>query len=406
LTARRGSAFNDAPPLSPKGPPLPPFALQIAARIAELQERVEALATPVAGPLVLIVPGLPGSELGKDGQKLWVDVAATREGRLLDLAYEAGAPPLDALGAIDLIYLQIQLRLRLSGHEVAVHPFDWRRPLPELGAELAARITAEGRQVHVVAHSVGGLVTRAAILTGAPNLGKVIMLGTPNRGTFTVVQGIRGQHWGLHLLSAVDGRHTAAELAARVFGTWPSVYAQLPVRGEPGALDLYDPASWPDEGPRPDPDLLRDAPAVQEWLAPSRGQFYLIAGYGLPTVDRVVRGGGGFEYLQTDGGDGWVPVRLATLDGYPTYYARCEHIGMPNDDAIIGAVEDLLARGATDRLPQALPEPPRDLPSSSDDTVLAPLFGGRLGTEIADGDIITVLADLLPPAQAEEGASR
>ena len=42
------------------------------------------------------------------------------------------------------------------------------------------------------------------------------MLGPPNRGTFTVVQGIRGTHWVLDLLSVIDGRHSAAELATAI----------------------------------------------------------------------------------------------------------------------------------------------------------------------------------------------
>ena len=371
------------------------------ARIVDLRDKLAALAAPAPGPLVLIVPGLPGSELGRGGEKVWCDFAAIREGRLLELAYQPGAPPLDALDAFDLIYLQLRLRLRLHGHDVAIHPFDWRRPLAELGAELAARITAEERVVHVVAHSVGGLVTRAATVVGAPNLGKVIMLGTPNGGTFAAVQGIRGKHWMLHVLSAIDAQHTAAELAAGAFATWPSIYAQLPARGELGDLDLYHPSSWPDDGPRPDPDLLQAAPAVQEWLARSRGQFYVIAGYGLPTIERITRRGAGFEYVQSDGGDGWVPVRMARLDGHPCYHARCGHIGMPNHDSIIRAVEDILARGETD-LPRALPSASRDLPPSFDDTVHAAPFGGRLGHDIADEDILAAFTNLVFPLLTEE----
>ena len=42
---------------------------------------------------------------------------------------------------------------------------------------------------------MGGLVARAAIALGAPNLGKVVMLAPPNHGSFSVVQSMRGSHW-------------------------------------------------------------------------------------------------------------------------------------------------------------------------------------------------------------------
>ena len=373
----------------------PSFASQIAARITELRQQIEARLAPTrgGGELVLIVPGLPGSELGKGGHKLWLDFAAVRGGRLLELAYDPGAPPLEVMGVFDLIYLQIQLRLRLRGYDVAVHPFDWRRPLPELGAELAVRLAAAGRQVHVVAHSMGGLVTRAATILGAPNLGKVILLGTPNHGSFTVVQGIRGRHWLLHLLSAVDAVHSADDLATGAFATWPSVYAQLPAGGD---LDLLDPRSWPSLGPRPQLDLLQGAPGVQEWLAGSRGQFHVIAGHGRATVDGVRRGDGGFVYLQSDGGDGWVPTRLARLDDCPCYFAASGHILMPNDEAVIVAVEDLLARGESD-LPQA-PPPPRALAPTSDRTPPPSPFGGRVGHDITEADVVDALTNLVEPA--------
>ncbi len=288
-------------------------------------------------PLVLIVPGLPGTKLGQGGEELWFDVSKARRGGLLNLAYQPGATPLDTLGVFNSVYGQLDVRLRFSGFDVAVHAFDWRRPLAELGDELAARVAAAPGEVHVVAHSMGGLVARAAIHRGAPNLRKVIMLGTPNHGTFAVVQGIRGAHWMLHAVSALDAQHTAAELAARVFSTWPSIYPQIPVPAADGDVDLRRLASWP-AGPGPRPELLEATSSVDAWRA-TEGDFHVIAGYGVSTVLRVVPHGSGFEYVQSDGGDGWVSTGRARLEGRPCHYVECGHLAMPNHNDVIEAVD-------------------------------------------------------------------
>ena len=47
------------------------------------------------------------------------------------------------------------------------HPFDWRMSIPELGRELAAKVHADpADEVFLVAHSMGGLVARAAVSPG------------------------------------------------------------------------------------------------------------------------------------------------------------------------------------------------------------------------------------------------
>ena len=61
--------------------------------------------------------------------------------------------------------MRIKLALRLAGYDADFHPFDWRQSIDVLGAELARRIAAEGKEVSLVAHSMGGLVSRAALKT-------------------------------------------------------------------------------------------------------------------------------------------------------------------------------------------------------------------------------------------------
>jgi pimeloyl-ACP methyl ester carboxylesterase len=367
----------------------------LLATVELLAERMRARKAPPDGPRVLVLPALGASSLGRRGsprdEVVWIDVRKIREGHLLDLAYDG--PQLEALDLFEPLYLQMILRLRLAGYDVGTHSFDWRRPIRNLGEELSARIRAEGREVHLVTHSLGGLVARAAAMVGTPNLGKVIMMGPPNHGSLAAVQGIRGNHWVLHGLAALDGCHGAAELSAKVFGTWPSMYEQFPVRATAAGFDLFDPDQWPAEGLHPRRELLLGAPPLHAWLAAATGQFHVIAGHGLPTAEYVEIRDDALHYRRSSGGDGFVAASSAQLEGYPCYHVHSAHVGMPNHNVVIGAVEDILARGTTDRLSQIAP-PSAPRPPFTERDVTEPPFQGRRSSEISAGDVRAALEEL------------
>jgi len=361
----------------------------VTSRIADLRQQLENVAISRRGETVIIVPGLGGSALRVGGQDLWLDVEAIREGLLVELAYDPMAPALKTAGAIDTIYLQLRLRLQLLGYDVVVHAYDWRRRIEDLGAELAARIAivGPGRPVHVVAHSMGGLVARAAAALGAASsLSKLILLGTPNGGTYAAAQGIRGTHWVLRALSVIDSRNSASALATGVFNTWPSVYQQLPREGE---VDFFDPRGWPQQGPQPRADLLRSSRWSRDGLVGDHVDTHSIVGHGWATVDGAKLGSRGFEYLQSDGGDGLVPASLAALNGYPSYFVPSGHIMMPNYQDVVDAVESLLDRGECD-LPRVMP-PVKRLASSSDEAPF-PLLG-RAGHDVTLADLYDAISN-------------
>jgi pimeloyl-ACP methyl ester carboxylesterase len=80
-------------------------------------------------------------------------------------------------------------RLRRLGYETRLLGYDsWGKSLPEICGRLAPRLamiaTAARGPLHLVGHSMGGLVARALIQRQRPaNLGRVVMLGTPNSGS-------------------------------------------------------------------------------------------------------------------------------------------------------------------------------------------------------------------------------
>ncbi|MCK7508695.1 MAG: alpha/beta fold hydrolase [Desulfobacterales bacterium] len=239
---------------------------------------------------MLILPGIMGSKLGKrrhfplPDDLVWFDPADIAVGKIADLALDSGERR-EPLGVMLLFYLKLKLRLEIAGYDADFFPFDWRQGLDRLGADLAASIREEkAEKVHLVAHSMGGLVARAAVDSVSKEVGRVVMLGTPNFGSFAPVQCIRGVYPVIKKLAFLDLDHSAEEIAGEVLNTFPGLYQMLPSRGKFSAVDLFDPGVWPKEGPQPAQSILEEVPGVQEKLAPGREGFYVIAGVDRETV--------------------------------------------------------------------------------------------------------------------------
>ena len=164
------------------------------------------------------------------------------------------------------------------------------------GRALAARLRAlRPARVAIVAHSMGGLVSRAALaLEHTRHIERLVLLGTPNCGSFAAVQALRGTYAVVRKVARLAQQASAESLAAEVFNTFPSLYELLPWGScSVAGGDLFDARSWPAAGPRPRVELLEAARATQCQLAPPDERFAVIAGVGAETVTAVRRRGAG-----------------------------------------------------------------------------------------------------------------
>ena len=325
----------------------------------------QAAATPVKDPglRVIVVPGIMGSQLGLlrkpplPNDVLWVDPIDIQLGRLAMLrisAPRATAPPANiiSLGVVIYSYLKLKLHLRAAGFAAVFHDYDWRLGVDELGRSFAERLRNEPcERLAVVAHSMGGLVARAAVvLPGAERVQRVILLGTPNYGSFAAIQALRGTYAVVRKLARLAGGATAESLAGEVFNTFPSLYHMLPAGHASDGTDLFDAATWPTSGPRPDPVLLEHARTVQSALAQPDSRFACIVGIDQETVTSVRRRNDDFVYTITRHGDGTVPAISAALPGATVHYAPVAHSDLTRDPVVAAAVIDLLSSGTTTRL--------------------------------------------------------
>jgi pimeloyl-ACP methyl ester carboxylesterase len=329
-------------------------------QLAALARRAQRVPLAADALRVLIVPGIMGSQLGLrrpaplPDDILWLDPIDIQQGRLAALRV-GDAVPIVPLGAVLYSYLPLKLYLRGRGFAAELFDYDWRLSVAELGGMLAGRLGAlRAARLAIVAHSMGGLVARAALAHSASgHIERLVLLGTPNCGSFAAVQAVRGSYAVVRRLAQLALRASAEELAAGVFNSFPSLYDLLPSGACAPDARLFQSAAWPRSGPQPRAELLERAHGTQRLLAPADARVTAIVGVGIETVTAVARRRDDFVYTMTRHGDGTVPAVSAALPGARCVYARVAHSELTRDPLIAASIADLLRHGATHRLPRS-----------------------------------------------------
>ncbi len=331
----------------------------------ETEQELSRLARRAAGmrggPRLLILPGLMGSSIGllrKNGSVdvTWFDPVEIAQGELVKLALPAGHKYW-AVGVLKFAYERLRLVLRLAGFDATFHPYDWRRDIRWNGRELADRLLREKRQdVVLVGHSMGGLVARGALAhKGGERIGRVVQLGTPNKGVFVAVQALRGTYPLVRRVAMLDLKHSADDLAREMLTTLPGLCGLLPAASLCKDFDPFDPGQWP-EGPRPDAALLEAARESIAALPPPDERFRLIAGFGQDTVLGLRHTGRKLQFGRGPAGDGTVPLALAHWPSLRTWYVEETHGSLPGNAEVGRAVADLARGDETAALPRVLPQ--------------------------------------------------
>jgi pimeloyl-ACP methyl ester carboxylesterase len=310
------------------------------------------------GRLVFILPGMMGSRLAwmqrRTAHLIWLHPAAIGEGALARLALP-GARNIRALGVMLPGYLKLKLSLEVAGFRPVFHPFDWRRDLETLARGFMQAVEATGgSKVLVAAHSMGGLVARAALaLDKRRRIQRLVQIGAPNAGSFAPVQALRAAYPTVRKVAALDHTTTADELARRVFLSLPGLYQTLP--SADGRNDLFDVRRWPNDGLEPHARMLARARRVRERLPPADARCRVIVGTDQETVVDARRSDGGFEYEFRRAGDGTVPCERAQWPGAATWYIAENHGALTQNDVALGALAELLLTGDTTRLSTQAP---------------------------------------------------
>ena len=342
---------------------------------------------------VVVLHGIMGGELtrvptGKAGIQIWLNIPRVVWG---EFAYcrlnddgRTEKYDIRVTGILKRYYGELLLYLHSQGWNVKPFWYDWRKDVRTSASLLESQLRnwfPDEGPVHFVAHSMGGLVVRAFMKmyqerwNALANRGsRLIMLGTPNFGSFSTVQVLTGMESTLRLLARLDFRNSLRDICG-IASTFPGCYQMLPSPEAMPAMEvLYQPETWR-QLPALSQRHLADARRFQQWLNEgTEAQSIYIAGYNKPTACDIQRKSDTELFPITDfdhatnekfyrftlDGDGTVPHSLGFLkDEKPifnqVYYVEEEHGRLPVNRYVMQGVHELLRDNTTSTLSSVEP---------------------------------------------------
>ena len=217
---------------------------------------------------------------------------------------------------------------------------------------------------------------------------RLIMLGTPNNGSFVIPRLLVGQERVLKLLSLIDIAHSGEELLA-IISQYPGVLEMLP--NKDGYSYFYK-KTWDDLHSVdnkgwivPKDDRLEKAYQFRKALDNScidTERMLYIAGRAPSTpigleIYTDEEAGKKLRFIATSRGDGRVPWDTGIPNGIKTWYMEAEHGDLAACEEGFSAIKDILISGTTAKLSSTPPIVER----------------GAVETFSVDPDIVTVFPD-------------
>ena len=359
-------------------------------------------ANPADRPAVFVLPGILGSNLKFHGKRIWLGFRFVNG--LKQLAWDpATAASVEPDGPIGSVYDDLIERLA-DTHEVIPFAYDWRRPIEDEAGRLAAAVDAAlaarnlSRQpVRLLAHSMGGLVARTMRLEKpetwqrmmAREGARLLMLGTPNGGSWAPMQTLSGDDTFGNALVAFGALFDNGGARRMMAGMPGFIQIQASLLDPELALDkastwqkladddmaaLRERSIWHNEGSQrtiyewgaPPQSVLDQAVKLRrrldaqvETLGADAAKMLLVVGHAPFTPAGIVQTSDGLEYLNTpDDGDGRVTLQSALLPGVRTWRVDAEHGKLPAEESAFAAYIELLSTGQTRQIDLLEPAPP------------------------------------------------
>jgi pimeloyl-ACP methyl ester carboxylesterase len=331
---------------------------------------------------LLFLPGIMGSSLGSEqlGGIWWLDLMNTGAVDKLGLSPDGLS---DAEPGSEIVPLTTDYRYTAflaacrdeSGLRHDRLAYDWRKSLRLSADAVRDRImkiaeTNGGQSVHVVGHSMGGVLIRVALMVHGdelwPRVGRIVFLGTPHYGSPAIGGYLKNHFWGFNMMvvlakllerSTFRSMRGALGLLPAPIGVYPGTRS-----GEehPCAnFNMYEASAWhldlPAEEAARLQAVLDDAAALHRDLYQSheqlpqeqRDRMAVIAGVGYDTLFRLEYHRRMFLWEHMNKitrqdqhnpnrlGDGRVPVPSAALEHIAeTRYVRGVHGSLPNIPAV------------------------------------------------------------------------
>lgn len=220
-------------------------------------------------PLLVLLPGIMGSNLGKPDDEAWLDIPDLLTGGIFKLKIDKAN--IGAIGIVASAYEKlVNYAKEEEDWEVLVFPFDWRKSTKEAGERLADTLQllmdrAPEQKIALMAHSMGGLVVRDLIfrhttiwerLVKRPRF-RCLLLGTPWKGAYAIPQLIVGKGKRIRSLNRLVYYESKKDLL-KIFGQYPGLFELLPIDNK-GIFEK-----------KPFWELLENLTWFQNWHVPTK----------------------------------------------------------------------------------------------------------------------------------------
>jgi tetratricopeptide (TPR) repeat protein len=326
-------------------------------------------------PAVFVLPGIMGSLLERKKNCIWLDYPELMIGGLGKIK-DIHDSSIKATGLLGEYYDRL-CKYLADSHEVLPFAYDWRNAIrdaaAELGKEVGKVLERPARPVRFIAHGMGGLVVRRFIADHADLWDEIcarpgsrfVMLGTPNRGSYSMVESLLGAATTVRQLALLDQSHDIQRVMD-IIGGFPGALALLPQHDKDSGPDWFTGKAW--QALKKANGNCAAVPAAK-LLAEAHDAVTTLP-VNIPHADRVVYVAGSAPMTpcgahvdehgrvvlsSTAAGDGRVTHEAGKLPGVVTWYMAAEHGELADHKPAFPALVELLEQGKTTKLSSTPP---------------------------------------------------
>ena len=369
---------------------VPGFSFLEQATLAEMDRNAllkldggEVFTDTVTGtkPIVILLPGIMGSNLANDEHSIWINYLKFLSGGLekLDIKYTDVTAP----SIVSTSYKKL-VKFLSADYDVVTFPFDWRLQLNKVASSLNDKIIkllSFHQPIKIIGHSMGGVLVRDFILTypgtwkqlNESTGFKLLFLGAPLGGSYRIPSVIMGKDSIIDKLSKIDLFHTKKGLIG-LFSKMPGLLSLLPLTQDAGNdfanIDTWKTMSAPlGEWPVPQSADLKEFQKYRDNIVSSMenidfSNIIYVAGKDAATpcgyTIEKTNLGNELVFLSTAEGDQsvtWesgIPKKM--IENNSVYYVNVSHGFLANEPSIFKGITDIIASGSTNSLSKIRPE--------------------------------------------------
>ena len=333
-------------------------------------------------PIVVLLPGIMGSNITAEDKLVWINYLRFLGGELKKIDISAG--DIEAPSIVRTSYAKLVKYLAAS-YDVVVFPFDWRLQLNESAQKLKDKIEelmAYRQPIKLIGHSMGGVLVRDFMVTQKTTWEKLnqspgfrlLFLGSPLGGSYRIPFVLFGKDPIIDKISKLDIFHSKKELLA-IFSKFPGLLSLLPFNTD-AANDFGQAQVW---------ESMKDAHGESAWPLPLAKDLKTFSDYrnqvlkNMKEADLVnavyVAGkdkstpcgyridetttGKQLTFLSTAEGDQsvtWesgIPKKM--IADNTVYYVNVSHGALANEPSMFKGIEDILTTGSTTQFSKTRP---------------------------------------------------